>query len=212
MAYVFKATSCLIIQFIIYHHPQIHLSFQGTINRFLPILVVLWSLCQLLFSLKTNCDAETSQAEVQWHSTFFFVCHNMGAGSQSLWAALSLKQKCSTQVSPIKEQGWLNVWYLLDDWESTTKQTIFLITHCTIFLPHVCFIMAQLFKATLGNTLPLSVWKKSMEARKQNGPIKLCSLPISNYLMQCCSMLEQDVRHFDVCPHWLWLKQQASII
>lgn len=143
---------------------------------------------------------------------FFFVCHNMGAGSQSLWAALSLKQKCSTQVSPIKEQGWLNVWYLLDDWESTTKQTIFLITHCTIFLPHVCFIMAQLFKATLGNTLPLSVWKKSMEARKQNGPIKLCSLPISNYLMQCCSMLEQDVRHFDVCPHWLWLKQQASII
>lgn len=87
-------------------------------------------------------------------------CHIMGAGSQSWRAALLLKQKCSTQVSPIKKQGSLNFWYLLDDWEGTTKQTIFLITHCTIFRPHVCFIMVQLFKATLGNTLPLRVWKK----------------------------------------------------
>lgn len=142
MAHLFQTTSCSIIPVVHFisicprKRPQVSSPLVGLLEAF-------------AFSPNAR-DAETSQTAVQWQRKGFAVppagtWRPEVGGLRSSW-----KRKCSAQVSPIKAQGWLHSWYLLDGWEAATKQTVFLITRCTIFLPHVSFIMVRLFKATWG--------------------------------------------------------------
>lgn len=145
----------------IFHHPICTFVFQGSINSVLPLSFVFWCLCQLLFPLKTHYDLEMSQPELQRQWKYFEETLYKNWQPKLSGCALTAKEMFYTSVPHLKARvtkllvftGLLRGIYKKDHISDNCW-------HIALFFSqHICFIMPKLFKATLGNTWPLRVWK-----------------------------------------------------